>query len=124
MNVARDPRSRRLSDIHPQVDPIRVVQLAQHCLHSLRERHHLVGGLARQFLQLVQMDVGDNHHVAGCIRIGIQDNETVLAAMHDVHFGVIPFLRRLAEDAPGGLFRGGNISVAPRRPEVIHKRAG
>jgi len=124
MNVPSDPRSRGLANIHPQVDPIRVVQFPQHGLHALRKRHHLVGRFAGKLLQLVQMDVGDDHHVAGCVRIGIQDDEAVLAAMHDVHLGVIPFLRRLAEDASGGLFRGSNIGVAPRRPEVIHKRAG
>ena len=42
--------ARRLPDIHPQVNPVWAVELAQHGLHSLRQGHHFVRCTAGQLL--------------------------------------------------------------------------
>src|SRR5580698_11054727 len=43
VNMSRNSRPSRLADVHPQVDSIRTVKLAQHRLHALRKRDHFIG---------------------------------------------------------------------------------
>ena len=124
MNVPRDPRPSSLPNIHSQIDSIRMVELAQHRLHPLRKADHLVRGFGRQFLQFVQMRVRHDHHVPGRIRIRIQNDEAMLAAMNNISLGVVFLLWRIAEHASGGLFRGRDVGIPPRRPQIIHSRAG
>ena len=92
MDVSRHSRPGGLPDIHPQIDPFRRVQLAQDPLHALRQVHHFVGRLYRQLLQFIQMSEGHDHHVPGGVRIGIEDDVAVLAAMDNAGLGVIPSL--------------------------------
>ncbi len=123
MDVSRDARPGGLADIHPQIDPVRRVELAQDPLHALRQIHHFVGGLHRQLLQFVQMGEGNDHHVSGGVGIGIENHVAVLAAMHDAGLGVVPELGQVAEDAAGSLVDAGNVGVAPGSPEIVHGRA-
>ena len=105
MNVAGDPRPGGLPDIHPKIDSIWPVELPQHGLHPLRKRHHFVGGVNGQLPQFVQMSVGHDHHMARRVRICIQNDETMLAAVHDVRLGVVLLLRRVAKHAHAGLLQ-------------------
>ncbi len=106
MDVSGDAGAGGFADVHAQVDAVGVVEFAQDVLHALRERHHFVGGFWWQFLQFVQMGVGDDHHVAGRVGIRIQNDEAVLAAIDDERFLVVAGFRGVAEDAARGLFGG------------------
>src|SRR5580658_991981 len=120
MNMSRDASPRSLADVHPQVNSVGVVELAQHRLHALAKTHHFVSRFGRQLLQLVQMRVRNYHHVPWRVGIRIQNDEAMLAAIYNPCPGIVSTLDRLAEDAPRALSRRGNVGVAPRCPEIIH----
>src|SRR6266496_395370 len=72
------------------------------------------------------MSEWDDHHVAGCIWKAVQDDVAVLAAVDDLGLGIREF-RKLAENAAVadfvlGCF--GDVRVAPRSPEIVHKLSG
>ena len=121
MDVSRDSRSGCLADIHPQIDPIRVVEARKMPLHPLRQVHHFVGRLDRQLLQFIQMGERHDHHVARGVRIGVEDDVAVLAAMHDMRlWRRLPALGRSQKTHAGGLVDAGNVGVAPGSPEIVH----
>ena len=120
MEVSGDTRSGCLADIHPQIEPIRVVEAAQNALHSLRQVHHFVGRLDRQLLKLIQMGERHDHHVARGVRKGVEDDIAVLTAMHDMSFPIVSQLGQITEDARRGLAGARNVGVAPGSPEIIH----
>src|SRR5947208_2963286 len=66
------------------------------------------------------MRVGDDHHVAGRIGIGVQDDKAMLGAMDDERLVVVSGLYGVAEDAGRCLLRCRDIRVAPGSPEIIH----
>lgn len=120
MDVACDAGSGSASDVHADVDAVGGVELAQNAFHFLCERDHFMRGGVGEFLQLVEMRVGDDHHVAGGVWIRIKDDEAILATMHDANFSVVPFFGKIAEDASGDFSRGGDVCVAPRGPQIVH----
>lgn len=122
MDVSGDAGASGFADVHSEIDAVGVVELAQDGLHTLRELHHFAGSSERQFLQFVQMSIGDDHHVAGSIGISIQDDEAVLGAKNDKHFRVVPGFHSVTKDASDGFLGGGDVGVTPGGPEVIHSK--
>ena len=122
VDVSGDAGAGGFADVHAQVDAVGVVEFAQDCLHALRQRHHFIRGFWRELLQFVEVRVGDDHHVAGSVGKRIQDDEALLAAIDDESFGVVACLHGVAEDAASRLLGGRDVGVAPRGPEVIHRK--
>ena len=122
MDVSGDAGAGGFADVHTEVDAVGVVEFAQDRLHALRELHHFIRGFRWEFLQLVEMRVGHNHYVAGRVGKRIQDDEAMLAAMHDAGFGVVARINRVTENAARCLLSGRDIGIAPRGPEVIHSK--
>src|SRR5262245_25619937 len=68
------------------------------------------------------MRIGNHHHVAGGVRITIENNKAGSSAMDYERNVVIPAFRGIAENA-FRLFSGmylRNVVKAPRRPEIVH----
>jgi len=86
--------------------------------------HHFLGCVRGEFAEFIQMRVGHDHYVPGRVRKHVQDNEAMLAAMHDEHSAVVARVHGVAEDATGGLLGGRDVGVTPGGPEVVHQKAG
>src|SRR5205807_7634334 len=76
----------------------------------------------RKFSQLVNMRVGDDHHVSGSVRVSVQDDKTLLAAIDDVGLGIVSAFDCVTEYAASHFLTGSDVGVAPRGPEVIHSQ--
>src|SRR5208337_2354466 len=87
--------------------------------HLLRKRHHLLSGIGREFLQLVQVRVGHNHDMPIRVWIGIENDVAMLGAVNDAGL-LVAFFGSIAEDAARLLVGASNIGVTPRSPEIIH----
>ena len=62
-------------------------------------------------------------HCCGKARkMNLDDVGFVLAAVDDERLGVVARLHGVAEDATGRLCRAGYVGVAPRGPEIIHRK--
>ena len=120
MDVSGDAGAGGFADVHAEIDAIGVVNIAQYGLEALGKRHHFIGGLGREVAKLIEVGVGHDHHVAGGVGIGVEDNEAVLAAMNDEGFLVVVGFHGGAEDATDSLLGSGDVGVAPGSPEVIH----
>ena len=124
MDVAGDAGTGGFADVHAEVDPVGAVEFAQNRFHALRKFHHLLGRSRGEFAQFIQMRVGDDHYMPRRVRKHIQDDEAMVAAMHDECFLVIAGVYGIAEDAGGCLLGGGDVCVAPGGPEIVQYKAG
>ena len=122
MDVAGDAGAGGFAYVHAEVDAIGGVEFAQDGFHTLGERDHFAGGFGWELAQFVEVGVGDDHHVAGGVGVGIQDHEAMLATIHNANLGVVAGLYGVAEDASRRLLGGGNVGVAPWGPEIIHRK--
>src|SRR5262249_44158060 len=123
MDVIGDASARGSADVHSKIDSIRRVELPQYSLHTLSKLDHFLGNFGRQLCQRVQMGEGDDHYMAASVWIGVQDDETMLAAISNVNPGVIAFLREITKNTAGDFSRGGYIRVSPWCPEIVHVTA-
>ena len=125
VDVICDPGTRRTSDIHTDIEAFGLVRFAQGLLASLHQIHHLVGCLFWRRTQPGDMLVRRYHQVSADIRIAIENNEIVLAAMNDKIAGIVGWiLLANAEDAGRcGLFRTGGVDVfvPPGTPKYFHE---
>src|ERR1700733_4168812 len=92
-------RSRSFAYIHPNIDPVGSVKLAQNMLHSLGQVHHLVSSFDRQFLQLIQMSERNDHHVPGGVGVTVENHVAMLSAVSDEGFRIISGPWKVAKDA-------------------------
>ena len=122
MDVSRHARTGGFSNIHPQINPLRLVHLPQYPFHALRQIDHFVRRFYRQLLQFVQMSERHNHHVSGGVREGIEDDVAVLATVNNAGLGVIPRPWQVAEDTAGGQVNAGHVGITPGSPEIVHKQ--
>ncbi len=122
MDMPRHTRACSLANIHPQINAIGRVELPQNMLHSLRKLNHFVGRLRWQLLQLVQVGERNDHYVSSRIWVGVENDVTVLASVHDTGFCVVPELWQVTKDASRSLVDAGNVGVAPGCPKIVHRR--
>ena len=106
MDVSGDAGASGFADVHTQIDAVGMVEFAQDGFHALRERYHFAGGFRWQLSQFVEVRVGNDHHVAGCVGKRVQDDEAMLATIDDAHFRVVTSIHRITEDAPRCLLGG------------------
>src|SRR6266446_7019263 len=71
------------SQIHAEIDAVRMVKIAQNDLHSLGEGHHFLRCGGGEFVELVQVSVGHEHDVAVGVGERIENDVTVGPAMGD-----------------------------------------
>jgi hypothetical protein len=119
VDVSGDAGTGGFADVHAEVDAVGDIKLAQDGLQFLGESHHFGGRGGGEFLQFVEVRVGDDHDVSVGVGIGIKDDEAMLSAVNDEGLAV-GFFGGIAEDAAGFLGGAGNVGVTPRGPEMIH----
>ena len=97
VHVVGDAGAGRPAEIHPDVDALGLIDLAQRNLAALRQEHHLRQLVRRQRRERRDMAVRHDHQVAAVVRIQIEDDERVPAAIDDQLFFLAQV--RAAEDA-------------------------
>src|SRR5512143_2019503 len=54
VNMSCDSSACCLAQIHSEIQSVRVIERAQNHLHALRQSHHLLGGIGREFMEFIQ----------------------------------------------------------------------
>ena len=150
VDVVGDSGSGGLAEVHAEVDAVGMVDLAEAAFDLLGGEDHLLRGFGRKCGEGVDVQVGQDEHVASAIWVGIEADKAVRAAMddvggllgclpgHAVGNGVVGGGDHVAEDtvlifgggpggeggrdASAGLFVGaGDVVVAPGGPETVHR---
>ena len=88
MDVIGDAGSGDSSEIHTHIEPLRLINLIKRALTSLHQVHHLVGGLFFSGRQITNMGIRSNHQMPANVRIAIEDDEVLSAAIKNSVFGV------------------------------------
>src|SRR5262249_4531841 len=120
VDMAGDARAGGLAQIHSQIETFRFVEFAENSLQLAHQLHHLGGGVRGEFLQLVDMLKGYYHHVAGSVRVGVQNDITVVGPMDNERFFVVFFAGKVAKQASWGRVSAGYESITPGRKKKIH----
>lgn len=84
-----DAGSGGFSQIDTDIEAVRVVEFAQDAFDALAEIHHFMGFRGLQLLQLVSVPKWNDHDMAGGIRVSIEDDEAVPAAVDNAGFMVV-----------------------------------
>lgn len=104
MHVVCDTRAGRRTEIHPDIEPRRRINLAQRNLPALRQVHHLIRDLFSYRVEFARVQVRHDEHVAGDVGIKIQHHKRMRRAMHHevvrIMFGIAG---NAAKDTPFGL---------------------
>ncbi len=145
-----DAGSGGLAKIHAEVEAVGAVNLTEAALDLLGGEDHLLRGFGWESGERVDVLVRQDEDVAGGVGIGVEADEAERSAMddvgglfsgllkHAVGDGVVGGGDHVAEDAvlvlgggpvgergryaAAGLLVGpGDVGVAPRGPETIHK---
>lgn len=120
MNVIGNAGTRRLADVHSDVEGVGFDRSPQYHDGVLGHRHHLGRRLGRQFLDRIEVLVGDNHQMPGRVRVGIEHAEIVLSSREDQVCLIVMFSGFATENAPRGFFPL-DESHAPGGPKAIHQ---
>ena len=120
MDVSRDTRARRTSDVYPGVEPGRPVDDSEILLRDPGKQHHLDRCVFLGVLKGGHMSIGSNHQVSARIREEVQEDEIVARAMQDEIVLIAIFLRFFAENTGRSGFGGTDVSVPPGAPKMIH----
>src|SRR5713101_7132354 len=122
MQVSCHSGSRSAPKIHAQVHTIRFVICLKRFLHALRQLHHFFQRLWLAQIQVSYVGIRHDHHVSRRVRVSVQDNERLRAAMDNQSLGVLVLRQRVAENT----FRLitavdlRHVLVAPGSPDIIH----
>jgi len=119
VDVSSHAGARSFSHIHAEIDAVGPIESAQNHFHPLGENHHLVGGIGGELVQLVDVGVGHDHDMPIRVRICIENDVAMRAAVDDAGL-LVAFFRSIAEDAARLLVGASDIGVTPRSPEKIH----
>ena len=150
MDVVGYAGSGGFAEVHAEVKAVRAVDLAEATLYALSGEDHLLRGFRRKGGEGVDVPIGQDEDVASGVRVGVEADEAVEAAMDDVGcllrgllghavgdsvvgggdhvaedavhvFGSGPIGER-GRDAGAGLLVGaGDVVIAPGSPETIHR---
>src|SRR5215831_1936246 len=99
MNMPGDAGACSFAQVHSQVETLRMVEVAQNAFEPPRELHHFLGGFGREQLELVYMLIGNDHDMAGGVRVGVQNDEAVLVPMDNEGLFVVSGLGQLTKQA-------------------------
>lgn len=92
-------RTRRLADVHSQIESVRLVNFPKNCLASLGERHQFAGRLGRRGIEIRSMLIRYDKKMTADVGIDIKDDVIVLRAVKDEGRVVIARVAQRAEDA-------------------------
>ena len=98
MQMLVDARSRNLTEVHSDVEAVRLHQLRERLDRFLDERRHLAEFLRRQRGDVRRVAVGDDHKVPRVIGIGVHYHETIFPAFDDEAFFILVKLGEVTED--------------------------
>src|SRR6267378_8459289 len=121
VDVSVDTRTGGHAEIHSKVESVRFVDGSQMGLGFAHKQHHLGNGRFVGAVQGADVLIRRHHQVPGGIRIQVQDDEIVMAAVYDEVFLILPLGGLLAKNARVRGVRRLDIAVAPRTPEVVHR---
>ena len=89
MQVLGDPGSGSRTLVDAKVEALGTHAFLDDTLRLLNQPHHLTDLLRGEGTQCVGVSIGDNHQVSVVIRVEIQNDEAMLAAMQDVRGPVV-----------------------------------
>lgn len=78
MNMSGYSSARRFTQIHSEIDSLRVVNILEDYLRSAGEAHHLICGLEGGFVKAGSVMVWRNHKMPARIGEAVQDDKVVL----------------------------------------------
>ena len=118
--VLFDPGSCSLSDIRADVEAIDMIGFPQNNQRLLCEQHQLSEDFTREDLKRIDVCVGDDHEMTVGIRIAVQDDKGMLAAVQDEVFRAVLLFYEGAKQAAIvlGIFQ--DVFHAPGCPEMLH----
>jgi hypothetical protein len=127
VDVIGDAGSPGTSQIHSQVETVRVVNFAESRLATLGQLHHFSGRLVWRGVKLAEVGVRRDHQVTADVRIQIENYKVMAGPMHEeVLFVIGGVLLDFAEDTAGALGHvgasGSDVGVPPRAPESLHRQ--
>jgi hypothetical protein len=120
MYVTCYTRSGARSDIHADVETVRVVCDTQIDLGLANQPHHFRKRVFRRGVERGYVRVRHDHQVTVVVGIAIQYDEIQFATMDDEIFRVFLFCRLDAENACLGRSALGEVRIAPWSPEAVH----
>lgn len=123
VNMSSNSGTGGLTDVHPKIYSVGIVEGSQHTFEPLGEFHHFGGSLGGELLELIGMFVGYDHHVARGIGKGIEDDEAEPGTMDDEGWFVV-FRGFLTKDTAFGFIYVRDVLIAPWSPNVVHVEKG
>ena len=89
MDVTRHARARRRADVDSNVERLGVIGFTQHAHAVLAQGHHLGHRLGGHRLNALDMFQRHDHQMTVVVRIEIQNDKTMRAAMQDERFVIV-----------------------------------
>jgi len=126
VDVTGDAGAGGAANVHAQIHAIGLIGCGEGLFDALRELHHFIECGRGAGGQFGDVGVGNDHDVAGCVGIAIENDEAVLAAMDDERLIVASAGEGVTENAIGWRRADDLLEVgeAPRGKEMIHRVAG
>lgn len=100
MNVTSDSSARCLSQIHSQVDAVRLIGCPNRSFGALGQVHQFVGCFFGDGAKLSCVFVGNNHQMAGTVRMDIENYKIeATTVQHEVPLVIARVCLDFAKDA-------------------------
>src|SRR5437773_4805516 len=99
--------ARGAADIHPDVVALRMIEILQSALERLCHFHHFRRRRRLEVWKRSEMAVWHDHDVPGSVRIPIQDDVILFAAMNDQRSLVVTSGRCVTKNTPIVSIRSG-----------------
>src|SRR5687768_5551673 len=123
MNMRGDSRARAFSDVHPYIQSVGRVELAQMLLAFARQQDLLDQDFVSQLTEGCHMRVWHHHDVSRGVRKPVHYDE-VMGSPKDYHMVfVVARSRRRAKDAFARIPGGDDVMIPPGSPQEIHRVA-
>jgi hypothetical protein len=104
VHVVRDAGARGDPEVHAHVEACRRISLTQSGLRPFRKVHQFIRDLFRHRIELTRVQVRNDHQMSSDVRVKIQENEPVLAAVkYEVSLVVLGVVRNAAQNTALGL---------------------
>ena len=98
MKMLANARAGRLTEIHSDIETVRLIKLSERSDDALRELHHHGQLFGRRRGDAFKMLIRCYHRMARRVWKQVQDNEIVCAAKHDESVGVAASIFSDTED--------------------------
>lgn len=122
VQVLLDARACGFAEVHPDVETVGMILLAQRDLGSLRELEHISGGFLVQPGKRPGVLVWNDHQVPAGIWKQIENDKNQFSPIENEVVDVVLAGLDFTEYAGILGLRGRNVAVAPGTPDVVHTR--